>query len=465
MYSLDKYKDLWFYWNEKPLILGDCTLLNSGSETDNKILNFFSFKKVDPSYNGDVSLGKTDDYWGWLNIYPQIGFGKKTDDGRPEQMTVGVAQNCTKRGKLSAMNNPEGVMGRSYTSNSDYSYTYNYAGKNIVVDSSIENSMYYGLNFQEQWDYAIEKDPDFVFVTGWNEWVASRFNEWNGTQNAFPDQFSPENSRDIEPSKGVLKDYYYYQLCENIRRYKGVTKTSSDTNYKASIDINGYASQWNKVTSFNHYAASTWERNTQGYLRTSYKNDATRNDIITSKVAYDKKNIYFYVETLNTLTPSTDNCWMRLFLDTDTTGLSENWEGFEYILNRVNPTSTTCTLERAAVGTNETFEGWTWESVGEVSYTVKDNILQVSIPRSLLGMDKETPSFNFKWIDNMQTDGEILDFYTYGEAAPGGRFTYSFNKQVSDSKILMYIIIGSGAMLLIAAGIIVGKTVTKKKKK
>ena len=44
-----------------------------------------------------------------------------------------------------------------------------------------------------------------------------RFDEWMGIENAFPDQFDDENSRDIEPSKGALKDYYYYQLIANVR--------------------------------------------------------------------------------------------------------------------------------------------------------------------------------------------------------------------------------------------------------
>ena len=33
---------------------------------------------------------------------------------------------------------------------------------------------------------------------------------------------------------------------------------------------------------------------------------------------------------------------------------------------------------------------------------------------------------NFKWSDNMQTDGDIMDFYTNGDVAPGARFKYQF---------------------------------------
>lgn len=98
------------------------------------------------------------------------------------------------------------------------------------------------------------------------------------------------------------------------------------------------------------------------------------------------------------------------------------------MLNRVSPTADKCTLERAVAGSgDEEYKGWAWETVGEVDYTVSGNILQVSIPRAMLDMEQSVPAFNFKWSDNMQVDGDILDFYQYGEAAPGGRFTFVFD--------------------------------------
>lgn len=99
--------------------------------------------------------------------------------------------------------------------------------------------------------------PRFHFVTGWNEWIAGRFSEWQGTQNAFPDQFCDEFSRDIEPSAGVLKDHYYYQLCANIRRFKGIGEPMT-TSGGQTIDINGAANQWDSVTNeYFHYVGST----------------------------------------------------------------------------------------------------------------------------------------------------------------------------------------------------------------
>jgi hypothetical protein len=57
----------------------------------------------------------------------------------------------------------------------------------------------------------------------------------------------------------------------------------------------------------------------------------------------------------------------------------------------------------------------------------------MSVPKSALGISGEDYTVNFKWTDNVQDEdgsgafkGEILDFYRTGDAAPGGRFKYSF---------------------------------------
>jgi len=33
---------------------------------------------------------------------------------------------------------------------------------------------------------------------------------------------------------------------------------------------------------------------------------------------------------------------------------------------------------------------------------------------------------NFKWVDNAQHPGEIIDFYVSGDVAPEGRFTFRY---------------------------------------
>ena len=400
IYSVGKYKDLWFMWDGKPMIMAHSAKLNRFDRLEKEILNFFTFRKNKPSYFDSDKLF-TQKSWGWCSDYPQTKYGKSLN-GRVEQMCVSVAQNA-KDGKLAAQNAEGNVQGRSFTKG-DFSYSYDYAGQTIRVDKNIENSDFYGLNFQQQWDYAISCNPDFIFVDGWNEWIAGRWSEWEGTQNAFPDQFDDEHSRDIEPSNGRLKDYYYYQLCANIRRFKGISDKTVENNEK-------------KI--YYHYTNSTYSRDCAGWKGVYFKSDTMRNDFVKAEVSHSNGNIYLTIETADDITPFTDNAWMRVLIDTDTTGASSNWEGFEYIINRENATENTVSVEKSN-------GGWNFTKVGEASYTIDSNKMNIIIPASLLGLNVDEVRFNFKLSDNMQEDGSILDFYKCGDVAPGGRFTFVY---------------------------------------
>ncbi|MBR6785246.1 MAG: hypothetical protein IKM25_03250 [Clostridia bacterium] len=416
IYSKGRYKHLWFMWEGKPLIMAHKDALDTSNPLEKEIYDFFTFRKNNPTYfDGDFGISK--ETWGWCSDYPQTQYGTSLL-GNPEQMCVSVAQNAAD-GKLVAMNNGGNVQGRSFTKG-DYSYTYQKGTEMVTVDGSTENAMLYGLNFQQQWDYAIECDPDFIFVTGWNEWIAGRHYEWMGTENAFPDQFCDEFSRDIEPSAGAMKDHYYYQLVANVRRFKGVGKPM-ETIGGHTIDINGADSQWDAVANeYFHYTGSTRDRDADGWIGLHYENNTMRNDFKSVKVTYDNDNVYFRIETVDNITSYTDPAWMRILIDTDSTGNSANWEGFEYIINRGNADEATVTVEKST-------GGWAFEETGAASYTVSGNVMQLSVPRSALGIEKgEEVHFNFKLSDNMQADGDIMDFYQNGDVAPGGRFMFAF---------------------------------------
>ena len=388
------YNDLWFYWDEKPLLMAIKASLDTSDPLEKEIYNFFTFRQGVPEYNAS-SATKTDK-WGWLAVYPQAVYKDKKG---LSMTTVGVAQNWN--GQLCAMND-KNVFGRTYTSKG--------------YDTR-ENAKLYGANFAEQWEYAIEKDVNFVFVTGWNEWVAGRHDEWQGLTNAFPDQCNDEFSRDIEPSTGELKDHYYYQLVSYIRQFKGAREVPAATAEK-TVDIKGSISQWDSVGPYYiAYIGNTFDRDSVGYVGTHYTNTTGRNDIVGAKVARDSENLYFMVECNENITPYTDDNWMRLFIDVGDS--SSSWEGFEYVLNKTSPSKTEAVLEK--------FKGsWDTETVGKVEYSLSGKYLTVKIPKALLGITSDSFTVNFKWNDNMQKDGDIMDFYVNGDTAPGGRFMYSY---------------------------------------
>ncbi|MBO7399381.1 MAG: hypothetical protein J6V10_09825 [Clostridia bacterium] len=418
IYKAGLYQDLWFYLDGKPMVMCIGDSLDRSDPYENEIYNFFTFRRGEPEYfNGDHD----NTWWGWLHVYPQALY--KKEDGTVEMTTVGVAQNANyKTMTLSAMNGPYNT-GRGFSMQENYSYTYQYRGKDIVCSSKMENAHYYGINFQEQWDYAQSVDPEIVFVTGWNEWIAGRNEEWGGVKNGFPDQCDDANSRDIEPSKGNLKDYYYYQLVNNVRRFKGMSTPVTQKTAK-TVDITAGTAAWNDdgITVYTDYLNDTYVRdNAKGWSNLKYNNPGTRNDFVKAKVTYDDNNVYFYAETAADITAYTDENWMRLLLDMQAaTGDSVDWENFEYIIGRETGTGTTLALEKST-------GGWNWEKVGDVRYTVSGNVMQVEIPRSMIGLNDEEFTFNFKWADANLTEGDIMTTYTDGDCAPGGRFMYVFN--------------------------------------
>ncbi len=416
IYSKGRYEHLWFMWDGKPLIMAHGDSLDTSDSYQKEIAEFFTFRSNEPSYfSSDSKISEKT--WGWCSDYPQTKFGTSLF-GNPEQMCVSVAQNAA-NGNLVAQNYGSSVQGRSFTKG-DYSYSYQKGDEIVTVSSSTENSVLYGLNFQQQWDYAIECDPDFIFVDGWNEWIAGRHYEWLGTVNAFPDQFTDEYSRDIEPSKGITADHYYYQLVANIRRFKGVGEPTQTVGGQ-TVDIYGSDSLWDDVTNeYIHYTGSTRERSANGWKGLYYENSTMRNDFKSVKVAYDAENVYFRIETLNDISPYTDSAWMRILLDTDSSGKSANWEGFEYIINRASATENTATVEKST-------GGWSFEKTGTAEYIISGNVMKLCVPLSALGLESgEEIHFNFKLSDNMQNDGDIMDFYQNGDVAPGGRFMFAF---------------------------------------
>ncbi len=424
MYSIGLYSDTWYYWENKPLVIGyPDNLVKNAKNAEQRaqheeILEFFTFRAPQPDYRKGPSRA---DHWPWLEVYPQHPYGESKKYGC-ECVSVGVAQNSSDTG-LTAMNG-ENVYGRSFT----YKDRFNKLSP---------TSKYYGYNFIEQWDRAFQLNPEFVFVTGWNELGANLHEKWEGVKGAWPDQYNDEYSRDIEPTQGEFKDTYYLLLANKIREFKGVRPTPTASKAK-TIDLSAGFDQWADVgPEYFGFAGGVEPRNFVNRQKVvTYTNYTGRNDIILSKVARDSENMYFYVQTAEDLTPHTDENWMRLFINTDRK-YKTGWEGYDFVLNRVNPTENKAVLEK---WTGKTVDAWKFEQVAEVDYTYSGNEMMIVIPKSLLKIGEKI-DIEFKWNDNMQNQGDIMDFYTNGDTAPVGRYAYryvdeeSVKNQVSDEPV------------------------------
>lgn len=210
------------------------------------------------------------------------------------------------------------------------------------------------------------------------------------------------------------------QLVDYVRKFKGMESPQKISEPK-TIKI-GECGQWENVKpAYHHYKGNTMHRNHRGYYDKHYSNKTGRNDILGAKVARDQENIYFYVETAEDLSPETDRNWMLLFIDIDR-DKSTGWNGYDYIVNRITP-------KRKAVVEKNVCGHWKWEPVGESTFFAKDNVLEIKIPRSMLNLSGKTIDMEFKWNDNMQDVGNIMDFYINGDSAPGGRFNFVYSEK------------------------------------
>ena len=407
IYKPGRAENLWFYLHGKPCIMAYPDNLTDSPE-DRAIRDFFTFRPGQPDYvDGPFPTRK--DQWSWLEIYPQHGYIKGPDGGF-EQVSVGVAQNTSpdRKGHCGAFNVKD-AYGRNFSV---------LKGFDPRVDGYL-----YGYNFQEQWSRAFELDPELVFVTGWNEFIAGQWlpeHSWNGFPFSFVDQYNWNCSRDIEPNAGWgdKGDVYYLQLVDNVRKFKGMYRQEKASAPK-TIRI-GRADGWDDVAPyFASYKGNTMHRRHKGYGGNVYENNSGRNDIVGAKVARDADNVYFYVETADKLTPATDRNWMMLLIDVDR-DKATGWNGYDLIVNRVCPHDGLVVIEKN-VGNR-----WEWEKAGESRFAVNGNSLEFAVTKALMGLSGNGVDIEFKWNDNMQDNGNIMDFYVNGDTAPGGRFNYVY---------------------------------------
>ena len=349
IYSRGLYADLWFRWKGKPLLLfGQHVTGNRQQVNDVRfpkaITDFFTIRQ---SWAWTTLRWYDDghDEWPWVDHYPQsVGWSESPD--RAEYVPVAVAEH------------PLSNIGRSF-----------HDGVQPETDRyDVTPDTDKGLYFAEQWSRALEVDPEFVFVTGWNEWTAGQMTrrhedydeemrQWDFFPGAncgkggrkiemgesyFIDQYNQEYSRDIEPMKGGHGDNYYYQLMAAVRRYKGVAEP---------------------------------------------------------------------------LTPYTDPLWMLLFIDADGDH-STGWEGYDLLVNESLRDDRRTSVR--AYGRDD------WGKPATIDYRYEGNEMMVAVPRKFFGSGKL--SFDFHWADGIQKLGDIDEFLLNGDQAPSRRANYHFEE-------------------------------------
>lgn len=393
-YQVPKYEELWFHWKGKPLVL--CPPEGISEEYS----SFFSFRHCWFS-SSNQWFGDGKDKWTWADFYPQNpGWHESID--KPEEISICPATH------------PTSNIGRSHSDNKQPS----------------EAHPEKGIYFSQQIERALEVDPEFVFITGWNEWVAMRFTDGRARMmlgkeiekgdTYFVDQYNEEFSRDIEPVKGKIGDNYYYQMVDFVRKYKGVDRYIIDNKYH-KINIDGDFSDWSNIDLvYIDDQGDNLHRNHHGWGRfKSYVDRSGVNDIIETRIASDDKSLFFYVRTRQQIQKFDNGC-MNLFLKV--IGYDgPSWEGFHFVIGRNgwNGKSTFFDIYNV-VGQ--------WKSrKNKIRFAILGNELEVEVPKKELSISKDKDFvIDFKWIDNPFFSGNILNCIDQGDTAPNGRFCYRY---------------------------------------
>ncbi len=386
-YAPGHHRDLWFFWKGRPLLLANPAELTPAQRAFFSVRESWAWTRGKPG----VWFGDGRDKWPWLDHTPQ-NFGWHESPDRPEQVAVAVAQH------------PMSNIGRSHQ-----------AGRQPPPGAERSGE---GIYFTEQWARAHAVDPEFVFVTGWNEWVAMRFTDGRSKQmlgrpiqrgeTYFVDAYNAEFSRDLEPMRGGFADNYYLQLVSEIRRFKGARPAPVARAF-SRIAIDGDFADWTPVAATYHDdAGDIAPRDHHGWGRIArYENASGRHDLTGAQAACDATHVHFRLETAAPLPgrtlPDGLTLWLRIGDES-------------YAVNRRGETAV---LEQRTAPQ-------VWRALGAARVAVRGSQVELSLARGDLGLPAGGFALEFKWTDRCDIAADPMHAYDQGDAAPNGRFYYRF---------------------------------------
>jgi len=466
IYKTGKHKDLWFSWDNKPLLLYNgtpsCDANGKGvqnpnphyeaaARTDTKHPHF-----GDPDYSEEFYKDYTKEvksfftlrtmWWGYhewagkrfVGTEDNWSFGLDLGDKQVAAMSpdelVSKHNGKKEEAAVTPAQHPSSLVGKSWTRESGEPALdqYDLPKPTYVpwLGRKVEHPEGYGIYFQQRWDEAIKSDPQFLYINDWNEWSAGKYPPTGSPTTKFMrrdstyffvDQYNAEFNRCIQPMKGGYTDNYYMQMAQNIRRYKGVRPMPEAIGLNP-IQIDGKFADWQGAgVEYRDTVGDTFHRDYAGYGGLHYKNDAGRNDIITSKVAVDRNSVCFYVETRETITPHTGTNWMLLLIDADQNP-DTGWYGYDYLINHRVLDANATTIQRYVPNAS----GGSWVEAARVKYRYAGNALELAVPRRLLGLKGNAFTFDFHWCDNPADLKDPISLCTDGDSAPNRRFNYRF---------------------------------------
>ena len=288
IYKADKYKDLWFHWDGKPLLLYNGTpgIDANGRVPQHPNPHFDPAAKTDTSHPhyGDPAYTEQfyTDYpeevkafftlrtmwWGYhkwagrrfIGSEDNWSFGYDLGDERVKAMNpdelISKHQGMKEEAAVTPAQHPSTLIGKSWTREHGEPELNEF---DLPVPThvpwlgkTVEHPEGYGIYFQQRWDEALQANPQFLYINDWNEWTAGKYQPGEGktvpfmrrsSTYFFVDQYNSEFNRCVQPMKGGYTDNYYMQMAQNIRRYKGVRPVPELSGMNTMV-IDGQFADW-----------------------------------------------------------------------------------------------------------------------------------------------------------------------------------------------------------------------------
>ncbi|MDR3318234.1 MAG: hypothetical protein LBS99_02235 [Clostridiales bacterium] len=402
-YANPLYDDIWFAPEGKPmtvLLQSTAEAMAEAGDPEHALYEKFDVKYRQWPNEPDRSNG-----FPWIDFrYPQKVY-KKTLSDKNGIVSVSVGQHITVR-----FSDTAGTRGRGWSPD---------------TMANDHNRFAENLNFSAQWETVREKDAEikYTFITGWNEWVATKMYRPD-LNPADPyltvDQYNDEFSRDLEPTRtGALKDNGFLLSHKEVRDYK----LSEAKHYKypelspSLTDASDPA--WNSAAVYEDFVGEAIARD---YPRMdnllNLTDDSNRNDIAETRVARDKEYLYFKVTCAANITApaSADKGWLNIHINTRNSG-EKDALGYQYRINSSVSDGKGEILRALSDGKSEKAGG------ADIFLSGKSAVIRV--PLSALCLSDRNYEIDFKVSDNVNQNN-FLNFYTTGDCAPCGRLNYKF---------------------------------------
>ena len=408
-YAKDIYKSLWFTPNDpgKPMIVAPDNVIaafrSSGNAQEKGFAEFFDFRVTQWPIAAPVNEPVYEYGAPWISFeYPQTSQEGWINLSIAQHVTVNMTDTKNSRGR--GWHPTQQVKGKWKGENDHENWRQN-------------------LNFQAQWNTVLDMTPEqraqdarFVFLTGWNEWVAEKIRQ-NDREYYTVDTFNAEYSRDIEPSRSSgMKDYAYFQTIMNIHNDNFAPAVHYE--YPAiTPDITTDDAVWAGAPTYRDFTGECADRNFKAMAGDLVYTDTTgRNDIDTIRILRDAEYLYFRIACVEDITAhkESDTGWMNLWLKT-ANAEGELFCGYEYVINRdLN-------------GSKSTILNANGQRVGEADVNVLGKVMIVRVPLSAIGLDAHNYQIEFKVTDNVQDmENDPLNLYSTGDAAPIGSLNFSY---------------------------------------